>query len=162
MPPAPFDIQFRNTCRSIRVPRAAFKSVCRKILRALGYRQADLGVALVGDAAMRRLNRAYLRHDRPTDVMAFNLRAHPRLASPRVFLGDVVISLPTARRQAALYGNSFSYELYFYLCHGILHLTGFDDAGPRQARRMEKRQAEILKRAGVTGSGVPRTRQRFS
>jgi len=142
----PFDIRIRNEVKGTRIPVMAMKTLLKRILKHLGWSQAALSVVFVDDRKIRRLNRRYLGHDRPTDVLAFSQLEGIRPKQGVSFLGDIVISLPTTRRQARIYGNSFMYELYFYLCHGILHLMGYDDRTRKDARKMERMQAEILEK----------------
>ncbi len=129
------EIEIRNES-SLRVPIRRLKNVARKILKSLKLKNAGLGVLLVSDQAIRRLNRRFLKHDQATDVIAFE--------GEPPFLGDIVISLETTRRQAKEYGNPFFYELSFYLCHGILHLMGQDDGTAEKRQKMLKRQEKIL------------------
>jgi rRNA maturation RNase YbeY len=98
----------------------------------------------VGDRRMRRLNRMYRKKDRTTDVLAFPMREshnpYPLL------LGDVVISVPTARRQAKESGRSLGDELAALLVHGVLHLCGYDhERSAREAVRMRRRETAIVK-----------------
>ena len=97
-------------------------------------------MALVADREMRRLNRLWRRKDRTTDVLAF-VQEGPA----RNLLGDVVISLPAARRQARERGHSLKDELAVLLIHGILHLRGYDhEPGGQKARRMHRQEAALL------------------
>ena len=150
--PERFDIQIVKLVHGRRVSLSVLKRTVGRILKALGWKQAGLSILLTGDRGIRKLNRRYLGHDRPTDVIAFSqiegksLRPHP---GRPVFLGDIAISLDTARAQACRYGHRFSYELAFLLCHGILHLTGADDKTKKQALAMERRQEKILRQAGI-------------
>jgi rRNA maturation RNase YbeY len=122
-----------------------------KILKAAGASRFDLSLLLVGDGAMRRLNRRYRRKDRTTDVLAFPIRKRPALHSPRAprpapsLLGDVVISLPQAARQAKRAGHSLERELAVLVTHGVLHLLGYDhERSAREARRMQRKERAIL------------------
>ncbi|GJL50752.1 MAG: hypothetical protein NPIRA01_19790 [Nitrospirales bacterium] len=92
---------------------------------------------------MQTLNRQYRHQDRPTDVLAFPLWEGP---GPRTsLLGDVVISVPMAERQAATYGHSIDKEMIHLLTHGILHLIGYDhERGQREAQRMRRKEQTIL------------------
>ena len=93
---------------------------------------------------MRRLNRQYRDKDRTTDVLAFAMRESSSPVS--ALLGDVVISLPTARRQAEEGGRSLSEELAWLLIHGVLHLCGYDhERSPAEARRMKLRERRVLR-----------------
>ena len=103
----------------------------------------------VGDRKMRTLNKKYLGHDYTTDVISFSQIEGEPLKQPVPFLGDIVISLPMAERQAKVYGNSYYYELCFYICHGILHLMGFDDQTELERKQMDDKQRKILRAIGV-------------
>lgn len=82
----------------------------------------SLGVRFAGDRAVRRMNRDFRGKDKPTDVLSF-----PGEPSPEGrHLGDIVISIPTARRQAAERGASLEEEVRLLLLHGVLHCLGHD------------------------------------
>jgi len=95
----------------------------------------------LGDREIRRVNKKYLRHDRPTDVIAFPY--HPSLVFPR-FSGDILISLDAARRQARALGHPVWREVKILMIHGILHLLGFRDHRRSDRLKMWKRTGEIL------------------
>ena len=104
---------------------------------------------------MRRLNRRYRRKDRTTDVLAFPIRQHSVRLSPRaprpapVMLGDVVISLPQAARQAKEAGHPLERELAVLVTHGVLHLLGYDhERNQREAQRMQRKERAILRAIG--------------
>jgi rRNA maturation RNase YbeY len=117
----------------------------RRLLRALDEHQAELGIALVDDAEMQELNRVYRHRDRPTDVLAFAAREGQRVPGDEEVLGDVVISLETALRQARQRGHSAAVEVRTLLTHGVLHLAGYDhERSPADARRMFARQRQLV------------------
>jgi len=111
-----------------------------ELLGALAPEAASLGVRFAGDRALRRANRAFRGKDRATDVLSF-----PGARGPEGWhLGDVLISVPTARRQAAAAGHPVARELKVLLLHGLLHCLGHDhetDGGTmdRLERRLRKR-----------------------
>ncbi|MGI6285249.1 rRNA maturation RNase YbeY [Neomoorella humiferrea] len=117
--------------------------------------QAEVSLTLVDDAAIQDLNRTYRGIDAPTDVLSFaleeNVPDEPVSFTPEVerLLGDIVISVPAAVRQAREYGHSLERELAFLAVHGFLHLLGYDHEGEEAAARMEARQEEILARMGL-------------
>ncbi|HXF83503.1 MAG TPA: rRNA maturation RNase YbeY [bacterium] len=122
------------------------RRVVRHVLRRAGAPQhAEITVALVTDAAIRRLNRRFLGRDRPTDVLAFPL-------GPRGS-GDVAISVPRARVQARQAGHPVSVELALLAAHGALHLLGHDDRRPRQREAMMRRQRALLGELGIEVRG---------
>ncbi len=90
----------------------------------MGVDGAELGIVVGDDALLRDLNRQYRELDRPTDVLSFPDGA--RLPDGRVLLGEIVISLDTARRQAASLGHGEVRELEELVIHGVLHLLGHD------------------------------------
>ncbi|HET9594472.1 MAG TPA: rRNA maturation RNase YbeY [Anaeromyxobacteraceae bacterium] len=125
------------------------RSRARAFLAALGREGAELSVLIVGDAAMRRLNRAWRGKDRATDVLSFPV------AGSGALLGDVVISLDTARRVAREERRTLGAELDRYLAHGILHLLGHDhEASPAAARRMARAEDALVGEGMVRGTGV--------
>jgi probable rRNA maturation factor len=116
-------------------------------LRSIGHPDAELSILFIGDRAMRSLNRAWRGKDRTTDVLSFPLR-EGRFASilPHM-LGDIVISVPAARRQAKAAGHEFRREIERLLVHGLLHLLGYDhERGAQEARRMERKERQLLKK----------------
>lgn len=124
--------------------RTRFVRFAERILAAAGEPGSELSIEIVGDGRMRRLNRIYRKKDRTTDVLAFPMRESE---SPVVtWLGDVVIALPTARRQARQAGHSVDEELAALLIHGFLHLCGYDhERSEREARRMRRRERAIMR-----------------
>jgi probable rRNA maturation factor len=117
-----------------------------RLLRLLDL-DAELSIALVDDAEVRRLNATYRRVDKPTDVLAFAMREGDGGALHPGVLGDVVISLDTAARQAAARDVPVADEVRLLLTHGILHLLGYDhERSPREARRMFRKQRDLLAR----------------
>jgi probable rRNA maturation factor len=98
---------------------------------------------------MARLNRIYRGVERPTDVLAFPLREGPWSHLAPELLGDVVISVESARRQARQAGTGLGAELALLLVHGILHLLGYDHAGVAERRRMWRKQRVVLQACGI-------------
>lgn len=126
--------------------------VAELVLAAVGERQSELSIELAGDHRMRRLNREYRKKDRTTDVLAFPMREAlaPHAAGLATnMLGDVVISVPQARRQAIEVGRQLDDELLSLLVHGVLHLCGYDhERGEKEAVRMHRRERQLLTAIG--------------
>ncbi|MGH7860576.1 MAG: rRNA maturation RNase YbeY [Candidatus Binatia bacterium] len=113
------------------------------MLEELGLGDAELSVLLTDDADIHRLNHQYRKRDRPTDVLSFSLR-EGRFGGVSGALGDVVISLDTARRQAEEYGFSLPAEVDRLLVHGVLHLAGYDhERSAGEARRMQRKERRL-------------------
>lgn len=123
----------------------------RRLLDALRMPDAELSLLLVSDAVMRQLNRDWRGTDRPTDVLSFAQGEGPG-GAPSGLLGDVVISIDTARRQAAERAATLGSELDRLLIHGVLHLLGYDhERSPAEARRMQRRERALARRLGERG-----------
>ena len=124
----------------------------RAALAALKHQRADgdITIVLSGDAQLRRLNRDYLGIDAPTDVLSFPAsEADPETGA--AYLGDILLSLPRADRQARAAGHSLADEAQLLVIHGVLHLIGHDHTHAREKSKMWKAQAEILKSIGLPG-----------
>jgi probable rRNA maturation factor len=116
----------------------------RTALEVLGAWDHEVSVTLVDDREIRALNARYRGVRRRTDVLAFPL------AGPAAVLGEAIISVETARRQAAALGHSLREELDLLCCHACLHLVGYDDREPLEARLMHAREMDLLGRLYAT------------
>jgi len=105
----------------------------------------EISVLFVNDTAMRRLNHLYRGIDRTTDVLSFPLISEKSaLHAGQLLLGDIVISLPQAKRQAEEYRTTFNRELARLLIHGLLHLLGYDhEKSSYRAAKMRRLEAEL-------------------
>ena len=142
-------VHMQSHVRRITFDQVRLDRLARAILSDVGEASAELGILFVGDRRMRGLNRRYRGKDRTTDVLAFAMREsftpHPSPLTP-VMLGDVVIAVPTAARQAKQGRRSLDEELTVLLVHGILHLCGYDhERSEKEARRMHRRERMILR-----------------
>ncbi len=139
---------YRKRRRGVR--SASVAADARQLLRALGETAAELTISLVHDAEIHRLNRDFRGKDRPTDVLAFAMREGKRVVGDETMLGDVVISLDTAARQARRRRVSTADEVRTLLIHGALHLLGYDHersaAEARRMKAMERRLRASLRR----------------
>jgi probable rRNA maturation factor len=119
------------------------------ILKAAGQARAELSIALVDDAAIRELNGQYRGKPRPTDVLSFSLVEGEFADRRGKLLGDVVISVDTAARQARERRRGLDDTIAKLLVHGVLHLLGHDHEADDEARRMlaeERRIWRVLAR----------------
>jgi probable rRNA maturation factor len=103
-------------------------------------RAVEVGLVLTGDAAIHALNRDFRKKDRPTDVLAFAMREGEGGALHPGILGDVVISLDTAARQAR---RGLLAEVLFLWSHGLCHLLGYDHRNDREETRMNARMKAL-------------------
>ena len=143
-------VTVRCSVRRIPLRRTEIERLAQRILGATGEAQADVSLSFIGDASMRRLNRQYRRKDATTDVLAFPMRHIRTHFTPHVsrftssMLGDVVISLPQAARQARERGLPLHHELATLLIHGMLHLLGYDHRTDAEEAEMQRRMQRLL------------------
>jgi probable rRNA maturation factor len=137
------------------LPEADLRAGAVRALELAGF-EGRVSLAVVDDGAMRAVNRDYHGQDHPTDVLAFALREGDEEpgaglgadATGELFDAEVVVSLDTALRESRARGVEPAAELLFYVVHGVLHLVGYDDHDPEDARRMHARALEILSDLG--------------
>lgn len=141
----------RQATRSRAVTVAEIKGAAETMLRTLALPRAELSILLCDDPTIHALNRDYRRKDKPTDVLAFALREGRDGHLAGDALGDVVISLDTAARQAAEHARSTRDEVRMLLAHGLLHLLGWDhrtDAEDAKMRaEVDRLVAAVARRA---------------
>jgi probable rRNA maturation factor len=131
--------------RGPRPDRRRLAAHARRLLHALGHRDSELSLALVDDPAIEALNRRDRGGAGPTDVLSYSLLEGPHAVRRGRLLGDVVISVDTAARQARRRGRSLDDECLRLLVHGLLHLLGHDHAEPEPARRMRAEERRLLR-----------------
>ena len=128
-------IWIRNRQKHTPLNLRKIRRAVQRILTELGLLEAELSLLFVNDLQIQALNRQYLRQDKPTNVLAFPMREgefptlHPHL------LGDLVISVETARRQSNRFGLSQMEMVILLMVHGVLHLIGYEHEGTKKAAR---------------------------
>ncbi len=133
------------------VDRASLRSLARSAARealagAEWPKEGEVSVVFVADDEIRQLNARYRGVDRPTDVLAFALSEGDAADIDAEVLGDVVVSVDAARRQARRRRHSLRAELALLVVHGTLHLVGFDHDAAAATRRMRRVERECLQR----------------
>ncbi|MGQ9608072.1 MAG: rRNA maturation RNase YbeY [bacterium] len=104
----------------------------------------EVSIYITNDEEIQELNRIYRNVDAPTDVLAFAMREGEDGELNREILGDVIISLSTAERQANEFGHSLEIEIALLVAHGILHLLGYDHIDDSQAIIMKQKEKLVL------------------
>lgn len=127
------------------IPAARLRTRARRMLHALGRLDDELSIALVDDAIIQELNASYRGKDHPTDVLSFAMNEGQFGDLNPGILGDVVISVPTARRQAKRSKRDEFDEVTFLLAHGVLHLLGFDHDSDEDHRTMVRETRRLMK-----------------
>ncbi|MCL6516356.1 rRNA maturation RNase YbeY [Alicyclobacillus sp.] len=137
------------------LPPGVDEPLVARVLEAAGRQEGvagEVSVSFVGDDEIHELNRRYRGVDRPTDVLSFSLLEGEPMPDGEAdpMLGDIVVSVPTAVRQADAYGHSVRREIAFLLVHGFLHLIGYDHPDETSEREMMDRQERVLRALGLT------------
>jgi probable rRNA maturation factor len=118
------------------------------VLRDAGIADAQLSIAVVDDSTIHALNRQYLGHDEPTDVLSFLLERDGEHLE-----GEVIVSADTALRAAKEFGWGVHDELLLYVIHGTLHLIGYDDQSDDERAAMRAAECRYLSRFGLDARG---------
>ncbi|NGP43522.1 rRNA maturation RNase YbeY [Bacillaceae bacterium SIJ1] len=121
--------------------------------------ESEMSLSFVDDEAIQSLNATYRQKNVPTDVLSFAMQetlpedTYEAQIDEPMLLGDVVVSLDTAKRQAEEYGHSLERELSFLTVHGLLHLLGYDHMNEADEREMFKLQEALLSGYGIERTG---------
>ncbi|MEE8206667.1 MAG: rRNA maturation RNase YbeY [Nitrospinaceae bacterium] len=138
------EILLSNNQNQHPVDSKALQSQIGQLLEKLGETQCELSLLLTDDAEIRRLNKTYRNLDHATDVLSFPQDENAVNESGDTLLGDVVISVETAARQAEEHHLSFNEELILLAIHGILHLLGYDHERSPQDARIMKDKTQVI------------------
>lgn len=133
-------VEISSSQSALRVPRKKLRELVAFVAGAEGVRLDEVDIAVVDVEEIERLNRRWLNHRRPTDVISFDLSdpGEQGLTAQLIVCGDVAVEQARAR------GLGVRRELMLYVIHGLLHLTGYDDTDPTSAEKMHARQRELL------------------
>lgn len=157
----PYEITFVRLFEGLSVSHEPAEAAIVAALRRHGVEQAKVTVVLVDDQRIAELNKTYLDHSGPTDVLTFDLADEPSppeqgdaisdsAASGFVKLdGEIIVSAETAAREAQDRGISVDAEVALYAVHGALHLLGYEDGLADEASRMHELEDEILGEVGI-------------
>jgi probable rRNA maturation factor len=154
-----YEIELANQQDHLEIDTDFLIGVAQRTLSEEQVRRADISIALVDNAAIWELNRQFLGHDYPTDVLSFLLEEEPGPAelpeelgasglprgARRALGGEVILSTEMALQTAIQYHWSPRDEVVLYLVHGLLHLCGYDDLTEQELQIMRTREREILR-----------------
>ena len=120
------------------------ETLLNNTVKFLSIEEAIFNVIIVDDEKIHEINREYRNVDRPTDVISFALEDDKIMTSEVRILGDIYVSIDTARRQAYEYYNTEKEELRFLIIHGLLHLLGYDHMNESDEKEMMSLEEEVL------------------
>ena len=130
-------VEITRTGAGKKFPAHALRKIAQAILVLVGRAEAELSLALIGNADMQKLNAQYRGQDYPTDVLSFP--TDETLPPVHRVLGDVIISVQMARQQAKERGRTTDEEMVTLLIHGVVHLLGYDHERSAEDARVMKR-----------------------
>jgi len=137
-----------NRQRRVAVALSPLQQFYERARLELGFAPESVGIQLISDDAMARLNETYRKKSGPTDVLSFPANGS-RPAPGAEYIGDIAISPETARRNARRYSRSLPMEMRVLILHGMIHLAGFDhETDHGEMDRLERR---LRKRLGLSG-----------
>jgi probable rRNA maturation factor len=143
-------VKVRLVRRDQGIPAGWYRRVLRDILLRSGLSGVEVSLLITGDAGIRCLNRVYRGQDRSTNCLSFP-QGGPgrsrRAVTPRL-LGDIVVSVSTARREARGLGITVRTRIVFLLAHSLAHLMGYDHSTERETRTMARVEARLMKGVG--------------
>ena len=138
-------ISIASPQEAVPIDRRCVREIARTVLAGEGKADAEISVAFVDNPTIHRLNRRYLQHDEPTDVLSFPLSA----PSTEQLSGELVIGAEVALAAAAERGHDVQAELALYIIHGLLHLCGYSDETKTDERKMRERERHYLRELGL-------------
>jgi probable rRNA maturation factor len=131
--------------QTVLIDRKQIRAIAQGVLDGEGVSDADISLAFVDNATIHALNKRYLNHDEPTDVLSFPL-SEP---GAKKLAGELVIGAEVALAEAQRRGHDVQAELALYVIHGLLHLCRFDDKSPAAVREMRQHERHYLKAHGL-------------
>ena len=139
-------ISIQNRQKLLTVDVGRVRRSLKRLLKELGFKDSEVSLLLVDDDQIREINKNYLQRDRPTNVISFAMTdgafgdVHPEI------LGDIILSVETAARDAMACDIDFMDEVEFLLIHGLLHLLGYnhENVESNEAEKMKKLERELF------------------
>jgi len=138
-------LEILNEQEEIPIEEERIRCICEKILADAGIVSGRLGVVIVDNEMIHNLNKDFLQHDYPTDVISFQVESE---LENGYLEGEVVASVEMAQSRAPEFGWSVKEELILYVIHGLLHLVGFDDRTAEECKVIREKERYYLRHAG--------------
>ena len=134
----------RNESRRFKIDSRKLKKKYNAILQHLAIKEKELSILLVNDRKIKNLNQLFRNKNTSTDVLSFP-QTEEKEGLDSILLGDVVVSLETAKRQAKEHGLTLEEEVVLLITHGLLHLLGYDhEISRKEEKRMQKKTLELF------------------
>lgn len=143
-----YHIEVQNLQKSVPLDESMIVKTAQDVLEYMKVARASLSIIILTNRRLHAINRKFLAHDYPTDVITFDLTEDELSRSQKAVRkvdGEICISAVMAKANAKLFQMSAHEEIRLYLVHGVLHLLGYDDHGAAAKKRMRAKEKEILK-----------------
>lgn len=139
-------IQIENLQTRIDIEKLKIRRAVSRIFKLLDCMDNELSIVFTDDEHIKRLNRQYLGKNKATNVLSFSLREGDYFDINPQIMGDIVISVDTAEKDARKGNLTFQQEIDFLIIHGILHLLGYnhENTSPEKAKEMTKKEKELF------------------
>ncbi len=135
-------ILIANQQKQIKIDKRRVRTRMTRLLKLMNCANKEISITFVDDQAIQSINKKYLRRDRPTNVISFSLQEGEFGGINSDVLGDIVISVDTASKDAYRGNLSFDEEILFLMIHGFLHLTGYNHENTTRTNAMKMKQKE--------------------
>jgi probable rRNA maturation factor len=138
-------VKIANQQEIVPIDFARFREIAQSVLSDEKIKEAKVTLAFVDNPTIHRLNKQFLNHDEPTDVLSFPMSS----PSAKCLEGEIVIGVEVAAAQAAERRHDVGMEMALYVIHGLLHLCGYDDHDPADIERMREAERYHLRQLGL-------------
>jgi probable rRNA maturation factor len=138
-------ISIHSPQEGVPIDRGRMREIARAVMDGEGIAEYEISLAFVDNTTIHRLNKQYLDHDEPTDVLTFPYSA----ANAKKLEGELILGAEVASEQAAERGHEVQAELVLYVIHGLLHLCGYDDKSSQAEKEMRGRERHYLAALGL-------------
>ena len=128
----------------VKLDRPRLREIVRQVMAEEDIKDYEISLAFVDNPTIHGINKRFLEHDEPTDVITFPY------SSGKVLVGELVIGVEVALEQARVGGHEVDAELALYVIHGLLHLVGYDDKDAH-----DRKQMRVRERSHLNGLGLP-------
>ena len=128
----------------VKLDRPRLREIVRQVMAEEDIKDYEISLAFVDNSTIHGINKRFLEHDEPTDVITFPY------SSGKVLVGELVIGVEVALEQARVGGHEVDAELALYVIHGLLHLVGYDDKDAH-----DRKQMRVRERYHLNGLGLP-------
>jgi probable rRNA maturation factor len=139
-------LQIKNNQKKIKIDKRRIRGTVSKILKILNCADKEISLSFIVDENIKQLNKQYLGKDKATNVISFSLHEGEYGNINPQILGDIVISVETAQRDAIKENLTFSQELGFLIIHGILHLLGYNHENTtiKETNKMRQKEKDLF------------------